>query len=484
MNDAQAASRQVPRELEIKLDLTPIDAAMLEASLAAALSPDRIEQRAIYFDTPDGLLRRAGLTLRIRETEGCLVQTVKTWPDGAGLFDRAEWEKCVAAPRPVIDPRVTGITLDSRLLSALAPAFEIRVLRHRWAAVHHGGIELAIDQATIVAADREARFAELECELKHAGPDAAFALVRRLAEAVPLRLGVSSKAERGFRLLGAAQCAFKAEPLALGIDMTSRQAFVTIMIACLRHYRLNESILLERREPEAVHQARVALRRLRSALALFDVLLDDRARAFDAALQSLARTLGDARDLDVVLGRDDCTEWEAALLRRRDAAYDAVEARLRTEETRALFVDIAAWLASDLPTSRAGAEPIVAFAGRALAQEFRKLARRSKGFVGLSPARRHRVRKAAKRLHYANDFFAATFAPFGHHRRIDRFGNAVDSLQDKLGALNDRAVHRTIVADLAGGASRDARTGTNDTRLLKSTKRALDRVLDARRYWH
>jgi CHAD domain-containing protein len=71
---------------------------------------------------------------------------------------------------------------------------------------------------------------------------------------------------------------------------------------CLRHYRLNEPLLLERRDPEALHQCRVALRRLRSALSLFaDLLQDEHSRRLRTALKHAASAFGSARNIDAFL---------------------------------------------------------------------------------------------------------------------------------------------------------------------------------------
>ena len=74
---------------------------------------------------------------------------------------------------------------------------------------------------------------------------------------------------------------------------TSPDAFAAIARSCLRQYRLNEDILLRQPTSEAIHQARVALRRLRAAFALFKALLGDpESVALNHRLRDLARTRG------------------------------------------------------------------------------------------------------------------------------------------------------------------------------------------------
>ena len=77
----------------------------------------------------------------------------------------------------------------------------------------------------------------------------------------------ASKAERGYRLFtGQESPPVKARPLALGEDITPRQAFRSIALNCLEQLQANERGARLGQDSEYVHQARVAIRRLRAAL--------------------------------------------------------------------------------------------------------------------------------------------------------------------------------------------------------------------------
>lgn len=469
MDVQQGLQRAAPREVEIKLDLSAADAAILEASLEIWAAAERRAQYSVYFDTADRRLFAAGFALRIRADRGRLIQTVKTLADGVGLFDRGEWEVPVARFQPVPDDRVRGVLLDARLIDALVPAFEIETARLCWA-IGSAAVALTIDRATIRAGERQSGFHELEIELTGGDRAAAFALLDQLDGIVPLRVGVLSKAERGYRLLGPALAAHRAERIALDPASTVHQAFGVIAASCIKQYRLNEQTLLDRHDAEAVHQARVALRRFRSALAIFDEVLDRRARVFDRSLRRIAKALGVVRDLDVMSAGNDAAQ-SSALSSRREQAYFALAETLCRVETRALFVDIAAWLAEDTG-GRSG--PISTFAADALERARHRLARRARHFANLDSAKRHRVRMAAKRLHYADDFFAALFAR-NHRRRQARFSRALEKLQDRLGVLNDL----TVAADLTSTRPPAA----EEARLVKRASRMLDDVLRTKPYW-
>jgi inorganic triphosphatase YgiF len=95
---------------------------------------------------------------------------------------------------------------------------------------------------------------------------ALFNLARKIRTVLPLQLGVQSKSERGYGLAQSPELrAVKAEPILLTTEMTSAKALQAIAHSCLRQFRLNEVVLTDRDDADALHQTRVALRRLRAA---------------------------------------------------------------------------------------------------------------------------------------------------------------------------------------------------------------------------
>src|SRR4029453_14076385 len=89
------------RELELKFEIAPRDAQRVRHPPRPAWSPvSEQPQESVYFDTPKRKLRRAGYTLRVRRTGSSRTQTIKSRGDGAGLFDRSEWEAPCRAMRP------------------------------------------------------------------------------------------------------------------------------------------------------------------------------------------------------------------------------------------------------------------------------------------------------------------------------------------------------------------------------------------------
>ena len=81
--------------------------------------------------------------------------------------------------------------------------------------------------------------------------------------------------------------------------MSAARSFQVIGFSCLQHLLANEPVLRETRDPEAVHQMRVAVRRLRAAISIFKAMAaDERGDAVRRDLRWLATQLGEARDLD------------------------------------------------------------------------------------------------------------------------------------------------------------------------------------------
>ena len=94
----------------------------------------------------------------------------------------------------------------------------------------------------------------------------------------------------------------KAQKLELKLEHTAEQALASIMRNCLSHTVLNEASALKGEDPEGIHQMRVALRRLRSALGLFrDLMPADQYEFLGGEVKWLAGELGNARNWDVFL---------------------------------------------------------------------------------------------------------------------------------------------------------------------------------------
>lgn len=451
------------QEVELKLELLPADVSSLLALPwlgAPAGAPADLE--TVYFDTPDGALRKAGYSLRVRRSSGECVQTVKyKAADAGGFSDRPEWEAQVEDLRPDLaaasSTPLRKLLARKKLREGLAAVSETRVRRTSWQ-LRRGGseIELVLDEGEVASADRRQALCEIELELKRGDVGDLFDLAKEIGRNVPLRMGVMTKSERGHFLLQKRKSRVKkAERVVLDSDMSVAEAFGVIVQACLRHFRLNEP-LVDRRNAAALHQVRVATRRLRSALGLFrSVVADDEYLRLRDELRWFAGQLGDARDLDVLLeagDREDSSEQEEAARRRalrkaRKHAYERVHDALSSDRLPRLILDLVAWAETgEWRRSDAAQRPVPAFAGERLERRWRRVRKDGRHILGLDPEARHQLRIDVKKLRYTAEFFWS-FAPKRARRHQKTFIDRLAELQESLGHLNDIETGRTLAPD-------------------------------------
>ncbi len=480
-------------EVELKLELADEAADFLEGSALLQGKASRQVLRATYFDTPDQMLRNNGLSLRIRSDGKKRVQTIKADGGGtAGLFARSEWERSVTGDVPVPDAETPLPALLEDRMSRLAPVFDVEVERKRWI-IKHGGaqVELAVDRGAAIVADRRAPICEVELELRSGPVAALFDLARRIDAIVPVRLGTLTKSERGYGLLAPAPSAFMADPSPVHPAMTAGQAFQAIARSCIHHYRLNEALLLNHRNAQALHQARVAIRRLRSAFWIFrPILADPAADRFDTALRSLGTAMGVARNLDVLVAKALQDPLRARLIAARDAAYADVEAALGTEDVRRLMLDLTEWLTLGawLTAAESAAlrdAPIRDLADAALDRLRKRVRKGGRHIDRLGDEARHHVRKDVKKLRYAAEFFTRLYAHKQQRARRRKFTHAAEALQDQLGALNDLATAPRLFAELGLGAEEDGVpvAGKSKKALLSAASKAWDGLVDRKKFW-
>ena len=271
-----------------------------------------------------------------------------------------------------------------------------------------------------------------------------------MGEEVELKLEVAegaaemSKAERGFALADRRLATLiKAEPVPVREDMNVADGFAAILAGCVRHYRLNEPLVVEQRMPEALHQCRVAMRRLRSALTLFRTAVADADFArLREELRWFTRQLGDARNLDVFLARELRASERGAIVARREAAYDRVVAAMDSQPVRMLMLD--AWSKlGDWRRHEDAQRPLEPYVSQRIDRLWRRVAH-ARDLKDMDDDQRHRLRVEVKKLRYALEFMAALYTREGDRRR--RFARAIEALQEALGDLNDVVVARTLVA--------------------------------------
>ncbi|MGH6830440.1 MAG: CYTH domain-containing protein, partial [Methylocella sp.] len=295
-------------EIELKFLFAERDVAKVKALVAAASGvPHSTHQRlrTIYFDTPNQDLWNHGFAVRVRAVGESHVQTVKQI--ASSRIQRDEWEARIGRPELDLE-RIKNTPLarlagKSSIRRALRPAFEVDVERTSFMLETGAGqIEASFDQGAIEANGEKLGVRELELELKSGDRTALFNLARDFVSQAPLHPSLISKAERGHLLAGRAWGrAAKSSKPRLAKDMTCRRAFQEISRTCLHDFHLNLPGLEKSDKVEAFHQGRIAIRRLRAAMALFKPMVFDIAyRRLRDELKWLAGLFGAARDMDVL----------------------------------------------------------------------------------------------------------------------------------------------------------------------------------------
>jgi inorganic triphosphatase YgiF len=460
------------KEIEVKLELAPATLLSLKKiplfqTIKAA--PKRASQVSVYFDTDKHKLRQKGLMLRVRREGRRYTQTIKSTTNSR-LFERDEWETEIAGKEPDLNQAngtVPGPFLSKKVRRRLKPMFETRVRRTVYPVVDdERAIALAVDRGTISTGTRSQKLCEIEIELERGPPAVLFDVARELTQVLPARLAVKSKSERGYEIIdGEQELPVKAAPVDLPGGTSTRDAFQMIGLACLKQVINNEAALIKG-DPEGVHQMRVGLRRLRAAMSLFSALLrDPQTEAIKTELKWLARELGPARELEVLVDRVVAPmkrrgrRWRGMPLlsqefaERRDVALKCARDAVQSTRFRVLTVDIAAWLQAgpwtnpqdDLVRDQ-GDLPIEMFASEQLARRWRKIRKRGRVLGRLDARRRHQLRIQTKKLRYAAEFFATLFTTRRAVKRCKQFLLALERLQDGLGDLNDISVHAKRIA--------------------------------------
>lgn len=449
-----------PVEIELKLALPPQQVeAFLKLMARRRSAPVQQALVTRYFDTPDFALSEQGVALRVRRVGRRWLQTLKTEGERhGGLSQRAEYE--MATPRSTPDwPRFPAEALalvPEALRAQLVPVFETHFRRTAWLLKGRGGaqIEVALDVGEVRAGKRRQPICEIELELKAGQPDALFALAQGWAaqlDCVPLDI---SKAERGVRMAHGVEAApVKSVSLELDRAMGVEDGFAAICQACLAQFQANLPGVLASDDIEYVHQARVALRRLRAALRLTrrvcglpDELMD--------GLRTLAAALGPPRDWDVLCTETlpaiephypDSDSWQSGLRvleAHRAEVRAAMQAALTQAHPGAWLLAVQRWLLQRgwraVPEAQRFVQlsPLNKWACRALQKGHRPIVRGAREFEQLQPLQRHALRIAIKRQRYAAEFFQTLFAG----RRQARYLAVLRDAQDSLGRSNDAHV--------------------------------------------
>ena len=426
-----------------------------------------------YFDTVSGDLERNGMVLRMRKQGRRHTLSLK-WrrPSDGGIFERGEIE--AISPGPVPDPALLGpdyAGMVERIIrgQALIPVYETDIRRTvSRIAANAADIEVAFDSGFISAGEKKSPVREIELELKSGDPAELYRLGMSLAESCPVRLGMLPKAARGAALRsGKAPAAIRGTSPLVG-NPTVDEAIGHVINACIAQFIGNFPAFEAGDAVAAVHQMRVAIRRLRAILKVFGRSFPcAEFSAFRAHAKRVAAVLGNGRDRDVFLqllreGPVPAFPEEpgfatiiAAAERARAAAYQAIDDMLAAPATTCFVLSMQSFVAQHGWRNALSAEalprlsaPAAEFAAGHLHRLRAKLLKRGKHIERLDPRERHKLRIGLKELRYTADLFGGLFQ--GSKAFSSLLGHCA-RLQDLLGGYNDHIVAMDLLRHLEIG---------------------------------
>ena len=433
-----------------------------------------------YRDTDDWRIARAGFVVRTRRRGRHDEVTLKDNrpAEGSGLRQRLEVTE-VLPPSGLdalgedgpVGRRLRAIVGSRRLREVL----QVRT-RRRPFALRVGGIdvaEVALDDTMIVVGtgQRPMQLRRVEVEVQHDWLEALEPIVEQLRLTCGLQPARLSKFEAGLLALGEE---VPGTPELGPTDVSATSTMGEVAFAVLRRQlavlgakepgtRLGE-------DPEELHDMRVATRRLRAALSLFEGVLPVRAQVFRAELGWLAGLLGAVRDLDVQLenlagmslsdadvgldsahhGGDPLAVLAALLERERDAARRDMLQGLDSVRWDRLAKGLTVMVQQG-PARRSLATRVPAVIGLpelvlARHEKVTKAAKRAKRSGVVTDF--HALRIRCKRLRYALEFSSDVYGG-----RTSRYVRTLTVLQGELGEMQDAEVASLQLAALATGNS-------------------------------
>jgi len=449
----------------VRFTLTPEAAAAIAADKLLDAAPALLRARNLaetWYDTPGLALLRNGLALSITKARRGYAQTLR----------RGEVSVTTLLTESMPDPAAFGPGWEEPLAAllqgeAFATAFATQIKR---LTRHAGPVELQFETGFIQTSTEKLPVRELELR----GPPAdVYHLALALAEKHPLILQPTPLVQRGIWSAGAARpAAVKAGP-GLSGEICLDDAVAALTQSCLAQFAANWPVFTLGTEAEAVHQMRVAMRRLRSVLGLFN-------RAFAAAeftvfrneAKRIANLMGEARNWDVFTAllqagpiqafpyEPGFTAMLAQCATHRAAGYDAVRALLADPATTRFLLTVELFLSrhgwrNGLPVEALAnlAAPAQDFAAANITRLHRKVRKRGRHLMRIGAHERHLTRIELKKLRYTTDLFGGLFG----RGKIRAYNRTAVELQEELGLLNDLATAQELLARIDGATPEKAR---------------------------
>lgn len=448
------------KQIELKLALQPADLAQLLQHRFLQDFNSSSTLNTVYWDSPDLTLAHAGIVVRVRSSDDHCIQ-------GAWTSSGQEWQWPINAPElesGLKSSRLTETGLEifssPTIAESLAPILSTTIHRtHYRISDENWEVALILDRGEIGTGYGHAPICEAKLKLIRGPAEKVFAIAQDITNMVPARVITLSKADHGAQLLaGTPPLSMKSKSSRIDSHLRVDQAFRAIARNCLSHLLSNEHCLLAHQNGEAIHQMRVALRRLRSAIRIFSKVVNGaELELVRQDLSWLLQQLGPARDDYVFLDEIVApvmtahptsiplamlrAEWEDQHAQHFKAALEAVTDRRFTSLVLRVssWVEAGDWQKSERPVLDKAISP---FAQAVLSKRDRRLRKAGgKDLRARSPEDLHHTRILGKQLRYASEFFS----PLWPKKETQPFLTVMSELQDHLGKLNDIADRKSVV---------------------------------------
>jgi CHAD domain-containing protein len=519
--DATAALVPPPEapRLHLLLDLDEAAAETLKREIGGLLRPEKRPVarriRQVFWDTENRRIGQAGYLVGVQTAgrrrqqicreKGASPEGGRTLVERIGPLDGESIDVTRLAFLPGCDPALVGEVAGEMLV----PLMGIDLARTTWrVAFDQAQVILTLEKAAVEATNGHLALLQLDLALVSGPPEALYRLARTLLGTIPYRLAEADPVQQGYRLATGSK-AVSARTTALKPGMSVREGFLAIARHGAAEVRAAIRALDGDLGTEPIHQARVALRRLRSVLTVFSSVLPPLPTGqLGRALSGFARLLGEAREWDVWL--EETVEPLRAALGEADPVLDDLVGAAGAERELAaaailhavggrdyVFLSLAlgAWFDNAIWPEEPAPEQLLLldarledFARDLLRKRHRKVVRAGEGIDGATPERLHALRIEAKKLRYTAEFLRDLFPV----KPTRNYLAQLKAIQEILGAANDAVVARRLVPHLTtaddAAAARAAGliagwTAAEATGARRRFAEAWREFQDAKRFW-
>jgi triphosphatase len=448
-------------EFELKFEIPANSLKRLSVAVHAA-KPQLQMLRACYFDTADDALAANGLVLRLRKEDNCWVQTAKGATDSP--LERLEHNVKLAKikSRPNIDlSRHDGELIGKKIAKALKLKsnlakpklmllFETDVQRLKFTLEFSGSvIEIALDQGMVVNGGCSVAIRELEIELKSGKAEHAVELAQLWCSEYGLWISTITKSMKGQRLHDEAldkpkNTSLLATKPTFKHHANAHQVMKAVLQSCLNQVLANTSEIANGSQLTShIHQLRVGIRRLRTALSELKILANGINPTWETQLIKVFRILGQHRDAEYLTlnlqAQISAAGGSKGDLNFKDTKKLAINTAVQSPAFQDTLLGLIAYVHSEKlnahtkSSAKQLADSPQKLIAKRLDKRFNAIAEQSKNFIKLDETKQHSLRKQFKNLRYLADFSSSLY----HKRQAKKFIEALKPVQDALGFYND-----------------------------------------------